>query len=63
MVRCIEAHRADEPGYIVAWRHKKAFKAGKYRDEVMAYAEAIKKAEQPSAQSKDIVYRAEALPE
>ncbi len=58
----IEPHKPDEPGFIVAWRHKKEFKAGKFRDQVMTYAEACKKAEKLTAESQDTVYWAEALP-
>ncbi len=63
MATGIEPRKDDEPGYIVGWRHRKEFKAGKYRDEVMTYGEAIKKAEQLTAKSQDTVYWAEALQE
>lgn len=63
MASGIEPHKASEPGYIIAWRHKKEFKAGKNLNEVMTYGEACKKAEELTASSNDTVYWAEALPE
>ena len=63
MTTGIEPHKDDEPGYIIAWRHKKEFKAGKNRDEVMTYGKALKKAEELTSKSKDTVYWAEGLPD
>ena len=62
MPKGIEPRPADEPGYIIAWRHKYEFKAGKNLDEVMTYGEAVKKAEQLTAESSDTVYWAEPEP-
>lgn len=63
MASGVDPHKPDEPGYIVAWRHKSQFKAGKNIDQVMTYAEAAKKAEELTANSSDTVYWAEPKPE
>ena len=59
----IEPHRPDEHGWIIAWRHKREFRAGRNTDEVMTYREAVRKAEELTENSEDTVYWAEALPE
>ncbi len=56
----VEPHKSDEKGYIVAWRHRSEYKAGK-QAEVMTYAQAVKKAEELTASSKDTFYWAEAV--
>ena len=56
-------HKATEPGYIVAWRSKKQFKAGKYLDEVMTYGEAQNKAEALSAKDDELTFWAEHEPQ
>jgi hypothetical protein len=56
----IEPHNPDEQGWIIAWRHKSEFKAGK-NPEVMTYGEARKKAEELTAASEDTFYWAEAV--
>jgi hypothetical protein len=58
----IDPHKLDEQGYIVAWRHRTEFKAGKNLDEVMSFGEARKKAEELTARSEDTVYWAEPKP-
>ncbi len=45
----------SDTGYIVAWRYKYEFNAGKY-DEVMTYGEARKRAEKLTAENKDRVF-------
>ena len=47
--------KASDTGYIVAWKYKYDFKAGKY-DEVMTYGEAKKRAEELTAENKDMVF-------
>ena len=49
-------HPSDEPGYIVAWKYKYKFKAGKYADEVMTYGEAQKRAEELSAENAEMTF-------
>jgi len=56
-------HDRGEPGYIVAWRSKKAFQAGKYPDQVMSYGEALDKAEEMSANNPELTFWAEHTPE
>jgi len=56
----ITPHKPDEPGWIVAWRHRSEFKAGK-NPEVMTYSEAVRKAEELTAASEDTFYWAEAV--
>ena len=62
MPTAVDPHSTDEPGYIVAWRSKKEFKAGKYPDEVMTYGEARAKAEKLSAENTELTYWAEHEP-
>jgi len=62
MAAGIEPRSADEPGYIVAWRSKKLFEAGKFLDEVMTFGEARKKAEALSADDSSKTYWAEPQP-
>lgn len=63
MSKGIEPHSLDEPGYIVAWRSKKRFEAGKNLDEVMTFGEAQKKAEALSADDPTKTWWAEAQPQ
>ncbi len=58
----IDPHPADEPGFIVAWRSKKAFEAGKFLDEEMTFGEARDKAAKLSAEHPDKTYWAERKP-
>jgi hypothetical protein len=58
----VEPHETSESGYIVAWRSKKKFEAGKYLDEVMTFGEARKKAEELSAANPGLTYWAEHQP-
>ena len=53
--------KADDPGYIVAWRDKYAHAAGKYTDEVMTYGEAKAKAESLCDQHPEKTFWAEQL--
>jgi hypothetical protein len=48
----------SDPGYVVAWRHKRKFEAGVLEGE-MTYGEARKKAEELSAKEPDKTYWAE----
>jgi hypothetical protein len=59
----IDPHKLDEPGFIVAWRSKKEFKAGKYLDKVMTLGEAMKEAEKLSQKGDGNTYWAEAVPQ
>jgi hypothetical protein len=63
MSKGIEPHGLDETGFIVAWRSKKLFEAGKYLDEVMTFGEATKKAEELSAGDASKTYWAERQPQ
>jgi hypothetical protein len=63
MTAGIEPHALSEPGYIVAWRSKKEFRAGKYLDEVMTYGEALEKAEQVAKEHPDMSFWAEHTPQ
>jgi len=63
MGKGIEPHGDDEPGFIVAWRSKKLFEAGKYLDEVMTFGEAREKAEALSAGDPEKTYWAERQPQ
>jgi hypothetical protein len=56
-------HKATEPGYIVAWRSKNQFRAGKYLDEVMTYGAAHDKAETLSAKNSKLTFWAEHEPQ
>ncbi|MDH3282596.1 MAG: hypothetical protein OEQ18_15925 [Gammaproteobacteria bacterium] len=51
----------DDAGYIVGWKKKYAFDAGKFTDEVMTYGEAKKKAAKLNAQHDDKVFWPELL--
>ena len=62
MSTTIEPHTLDEPGFIVAWRSKKEFKAGKNLDKVMTYGEALKEAEKLNQKDDGMTYWAEAEP-
>ncbi|MDT8386720.1 MAG: hypothetical protein RQ736_04360 [Thiogranum sp.] len=59
----IDPHPLDTPGYIVAWRDKQAFEAGKMLDDVMTFGEATRKAEELSKKSDNRFYWAEQLPQ
>jgi hypothetical protein len=59
----LEPHSLDTPGFIVAWRHKQEFKAGKMLDDVMTYGEALKKAEQLNQKGDDMFYWVETQPQ
>jgi len=59
----IGPHAPDEPGYIVAWRSKKEFRAGKYLDAVMSYAQAGEKADKMSAEHPEMTFWAEHTPQ
>ena len=49
-------YKPDDPGYIVAWKYKYEFKAGKYEDEIMTYGEAQKRAEELRTQHPDMTF-------
>ncbi len=53
--------RPDDPGYIVAWRNKYDFEAGKFSDEVMTYGEAKQRAGELNSKNDDKVFWAENL--
>jgi hypothetical protein len=53
----------SEPGYIVAWKYKYQFKAGKYSDQVMTFAEATKRAEELAAQHPEMTFWPEKVQE
>ena len=53
--------KADDPGYIVAWRDKYEHVAGRYTDEVMTYAQAKAKAETLCEQHTDKTFWPEKL--
>ena len=63
MSKGIEPHSTDESGFIVAWRSKMKFEAGKFLDEVMTFGEARRKAEALSAADPDKTYWAEREPQ
>jgi len=48
----------SDPGYIVAWRHKRRFEAGKLEGE-MTYGEARRKAEELRLQEPEKTFWAE----
>lgn len=51
----------DDQGYIVAWKKKYDFEAGRFWDAVMTYGEAKRKAEQLNAEHTDKVFWPENL--
>ncbi|MDH3713294.1 MAG: hypothetical protein OET44_05525 [Gammaproteobacteria bacterium] len=53
--------KADDPGYVVAWRDKYEHIAGRYAEEVMTYAQAKAKAEVLCEQHADKTFWAEKL--
>lgn len=59
MVSGVEARKDSDPGYIVAWKYKYKFEAGKYADQVMTHGEAKKRAEELCAQHPDMTFWAE----
>lgn len=63
MTAGIEPHDLSESDYIVAWRSKKEFRAGKYLDDVMTYGEAQEKAGKLSAEHPDMTFWAEHTPQ
>lgn len=53
------APRKDsDPGFIIGWRHKSRFEAGKLEGE-MTYGEAVRKAEELSRKEPDKTFWAE----
>lgn len=46
-------HKADDPGFIIAWKYKYQFETGKLTDKVMTYGEAKKKADELCAQDSE----------
>ena len=62
MSASVEPHKLEEDGYIVAWRSKKEFMAGKNLDKVMTYGKAIQEAEKLTKKGDGNVYWAEAVP-
>jgi len=58
----IGPHSPGETGYIVAWRSKKEFRAGKYLDAVMTYGEAEARAQTLSGEHPDKTFWAEHEP-
>ena len=63
MAAGIEPRSESDPGYIVAWRSKKKFEAGRFSEEVMTFGEARRKAEELSSKDPDKTYWAQALPQ
>jgi hypothetical protein len=63
MTAGIGPHARSEPGYIVAWRSKRAFEAGKYLDKVMTYGEALDQAQDMSAKNPELTFWAEHTPQ
>jgi hypothetical protein len=55
--------KAEDPGYIVAWRDKYEHAAGRYTEEVMTYAQAKAKAEMLCGHHADKTFWAEKLNE
>lgn len=53
--------KPDDDGYIVAWKKKYEFEAGKFADEIMTYGEAKRRAEELNGQHDDKVFWAENL--
>jgi len=47
--------KSSDTGYVVAWKYKYEFKAGKYA-EAMTYGEAKQRAEQLAAEHKEMVF-------
>ena len=47
--------RDEDPGYIIAWKHKYEFETGKF-DEQMTYGEACKRCEELIAENSEKTY-------
>lgn len=56
-------HGLDAPGFIVAWRSKRDFSAGRYPEPVMTYGEAKQRAAALSAEDPARTFWAEPAPE
>ncbi len=63
MSQSVEPHDLNETGYIVAWRSKKKFEAGKYLEDVMTLGEAQEKAASLSAGDPGKTFWAEPKPQ
>ncbi len=48
--------KADDPGYIIAWKYKYEFETGKLADEVMTYGEAKARAEKLNEENPEKTY-------
>ena len=48
--------RAQDPGYIIAWKLKYEFETGKFTEETMTYGEARKKCEELNLENPDKTY-------
>ena len=55
--------KPDDPGYIVAWKYKYEFEAGKFADEVMTFGEALAKAERLNAEQPEKTFWPESVGE
>ena len=53
----------NDPDYIVAWKYKYDFKAGKYAEKVMTYGEAKRRAEELCAEHPDKTFWPEPVAE
>ena len=53
----------NDPGFIVAWRSKRKFEAGKFSDQVMTWGEAHREAERLQEEHPENNYWAEHVPE
>lgn len=51
----------DDPGYIIGWRHKRQFTAGRLAEQVMTYGEARQRAEALCAEDPSKTFWAEHL--
>ncbi|GEM_PF-2723725 len=56
-------HGPDSPGFIVAWRSKREFQAGRYPEPVMTYGEAMRRAAALAAEHPDRTFWAEPAPD
>jgi hypothetical protein len=57
----VQRRRDDDPGYIVAWKYKYKFEAGKNADMVMSYGAAKQRAAELAAQHPERTFWAERL--
>lgn len=55
--------KADQPGWIVAWRHRWKHEAGKLLDEEMTFGEAERKARELQDGDAEKIYWAELKPQ